>query len=99
MTEEDVHMMLGSPKGPLDVVKPKNESNLIIDFASLLNHRRQLWPKRDSIGVIEMIKGQVDGGEDFRRNFLMLVVSPCLHGNQRREVNYLIVNALVDLRK
>ncbi|KAJ8421654.1 LOW QUALITY PROTEIN: hypothetical protein Cgig2_019772 [Carnegiea gigantea] len=33
--------------------------------------------------------GQVDGGEDFRRNFIMLVVSTCLHGNHRREINHL----------
>ncbi|KAJ8425377.1 hypothetical protein Cgig2_011761 [Carnegiea gigantea] len=46
-----------------------------------------------------MINGQVDGGKDFRRNFIMLVGSTCLHRNQRRELNYLIVNALADLRK
>jgi len=50
-------------------------------------------------GVIEMMQGQVDGGEDFRRNFVMLVVSTYLHGRQRGEVNYLIMNALVDLSK
>ncbi|KAJ8431132.1 hypothetical protein Cgig2_010065 [Carnegiea gigantea] len=46
-----------------------------------------------------MIQGQVDRDEDFRRNFVTFVVSTCLHENQRGEVNYLILNAVVDLNK
>ncbi|KAJ8430873.1 hypothetical protein Cgig2_011336 [Carnegiea gigantea] len=88
VTEHDVHMMLGLRNGPLKVVEPKSESK---------------WPKRDSIHkcmeVIEMMQGQVNGGEDFRRNLVMLVVSTCLHGRQRGEVNYLIMNALVGARQ
>ncbi|KAJ8420329.1 hypothetical protein Cgig2_020667 [Carnegiea gigantea] len=40
-------------------------------------------------------EGQVDRSEGFRRNFVMLVVSTCLDGRQRAEVNYLIMNALL----
>ncbi|KAJ8425868.1 hypothetical protein Cgig2_028213 [Carnegiea gigantea] len=55
------------------------------------------WPKHDSIPkcreLIEIIQGQADRGENFKRNFVMFVVSTCLHGNQSGEVNYMILNA------
>ncbi|KAJ8430652.1 hypothetical protein Cgig2_000643 [Carnegiea gigantea] len=101
--EHDVQVTLGLPKGPLEVVEPKNESNVNFKFASLLNRWKQQWPKRDSISncgeVIEVMRGQVDWGEDFIRNFIVLVVSTCVHGKQRGEVIYLIMNMLVDLSK
>ena len=103
LTEHDVHVTLGLPKDLLEAVKPKNERNVNVELASLLNHWKQQWPECDSIPkceeVIDMMRGQVDGGEHFRRNFIMLVVSTCLRGRQRGEVNYLIMNTLVDLRK
>ncbi|KAJ8439005.1 hypothetical protein Cgig2_013001 [Carnegiea gigantea] len=86
VTEHDVHMMLGLPKGSLEVVEPKNESNASIAFARLLNH----W-KHDA----ELI----DGGKDFRRNFVTFLVSTCLRGSQKQQVNYPIQYVLVDLSK
>ena len=38
MTEEDVQMTLGIPKGPLEVVKVENETNGSVEFKSLLKH-------------------------------------------------------------
>ncbi|KAJ8433421.1 hypothetical protein Cgig2_024757 [Carnegiea gigantea] len=74
VTEHDVHITLGLPKGALEVVKPNYES---------------IWLERDSIRkcgeVIEMIRGQVDGGEDFKRNFVTLVVSPCLRDSKEEK--------------
>ncbi|KAJ8422595.1 hypothetical protein Cgig2_026117 [Carnegiea gigantea] len=40
--------------------------------------------------MVEMICSQVDGGEEFKRNFIVFVVSSCINGNQRGEVNYLL---------
>ena len=37
VTEHDVHMTLGLPKGLLEVVKPENESNVSVEFTSLVN--------------------------------------------------------------
>ncbi|KAJ8439602.1 hypothetical protein Cgig2_017169 [Carnegiea gigantea] len=52
-------MTLGLPKGPLEVVEPKNKSNMIIEFASLLNRWKQQLPEHDSIPkcgeIIKMI--------------------------------------------
>ncbi|KAJ8431131.1 hypothetical protein Cgig2_010064 [Carnegiea gigantea] len=66
--DHDVYMMLGLPKGSFDVVEPKNESNVSVE---------PQWPKRDSAPkcgeVIEMLKIEVDGDEDFRRNFITFV--------------------------
>ncbi|KAJ8424153.1 hypothetical protein Cgig2_001615 [Carnegiea gigantea] len=47
---------------------------------------------RMTLELIEMIQGQAGRGEDFRRNFIMFVVSTCLYGNQSGEVNYMILN-------
>jgi len=44
-----------------------------------------------------MIQGQVQGGEEFRRNFVMFVMSTSLCGNHGGEVNYIVLNALIDL--
>jgi len=33
-----VHMMLGLPNGLLEVVEPKNESKVSVEFVSLLNN-------------------------------------------------------------
>ena len=86
MIGHDVHVTLGLPMGLLKVVKPENEINVTDEFRSLLNHWKQQWSKHDSIPkcreLIKMIQGQVDGGEDFKRNFVMFMVSTCLHGNQ-----------------
>ncbi|KAJ8434379.1 hypothetical protein Cgig2_014226 [Carnegiea gigantea] len=40
--------------------------------------------------MVEMICSKVDGGEEFKRNFTVFVVSSCINGNQRGEVNYLL---------
>lgn len=37
VTEYDIHVMLGFPTGPLEVVEPENEINVTIEFKSLLN--------------------------------------------------------------
>ncbi|KAJ8421093.1 LOW QUALITY PROTEIN: hypothetical protein Cgig2_025556 [Carnegiea gigantea] len=80
VTVHDVHVMLGLPKG-------------LPEFISLLSHWKQQWPKRYSISkcaqVIVIMWGQVDGGEDFRRNFVMLVMFTCLSGWQIGELCYL----------
>ena len=46
-----------------------------------------------------MICSQVDGGKEFKRNFILFVVSSCLNGNKKGEVNYLVLNSLLDLTK
>ncbi|KAJ8421310.1 hypothetical protein Cgig2_017156 [Carnegiea gigantea] len=83
VTQYDVQMMLGLLKGPIEVVEPKNESNVGVEF----------WPEHDSIPkceeVIEMMQGQVDVGKDVKRNFIMLVVSVCLRDKQKEELCYL----------
>ncbi|KAJ8425933.1 LOW QUALITY PROTEIN: hypothetical protein Cgig2_003908 [Carnegiea gigantea] len=40
--------------------------------------------------MVEMICSQVDRREEFKRNVIVFVVSSCINGNQRGEVNYLL---------
>ncbi|KAJ8421245.1 hypothetical protein Cgig2_013346 [Carnegiea gigantea] len=92
--EHDVHVMLGLPIGPLEVVESENEINATVEFRSFLNHWKQQCPEHDNIPkygeLIKMIHGQVDGGEDFRRNFVIFVVSTCLCRKQSGEFTYML---------
>ncbi|KAJ8424453.1 hypothetical protein Cgig2_024991 [Carnegiea gigantea] len=47
VVENDVHMALSLPKGPLEVIELTNKSNASVEFASLLNHWKQQWPECD----------------------------------------------------
>ncbi|KAJ8439980.1 hypothetical protein Cgig2_008363 [Carnegiea gigantea] len=97
VTEHDVHMTLGLLKGPLEVVIPKDKSNASVKFVSLLNLWKQEWPEHDSIPKCG--HSQVDGGMDFKRHCVTLVVSTSVHGKQRVEVNYLMLNTPIELSK
>ncbi|KAJ8420428.1 LOW QUALITY PROTEIN: hypothetical protein Cgig2_014307 [Carnegiea gigantea] len=93
VTEHDVHVMLDLPTGSLEVVEPKNEINMTVEFISLLNHWKHQWPECDSIPecveLIEMIQLQVDRVKGFRRNFVIFMVSTCLCGKKSGELCYL----------
>ncbi|KAJ8428281.1 hypothetical protein Cgig2_034095 [Carnegiea gigantea] len=41
LTEYDVHVMLGLPTSPLEIVEPENEINATIEFRSLINRWKQ----------------------------------------------------------
>ncbi|KAJ8426748.1 hypothetical protein Cgig2_029417 [Carnegiea gigantea] len=92
--EHNVYITLALPKGPLEVTQAKNETNSSKEFKSLLKRRREQWPERDGVPrsgeLVEMITSKVDGREDFKRNFILFVMSTCINGNQRGEVNYLL---------
>ncbi|KAJ8426722.1 LOW QUALITY PROTEIN: hypothetical protein Cgig2_004221 [Carnegiea gigantea] len=78
VTERDVHVTLVLPTGPLEIVEAENEIDMTAEFRSLLNHWKQQWPERHSIPKCgELIDGQVHVGEDFRRNFVIFMVSLC----------------------
>ncbi|KAJ8421086.1 LOW QUALITY PROTEIN: hypothetical protein Cgig2_010320 [Carnegiea gigantea] len=85
VTEHDVHVTLGLPTGPFEVVELENEIYTTVEFKSLLNRWKQQWPECHSIPkggeIIDMI--QVDGAKDFRRKFVIFVVSTCLRGKKK----------------
>ncbi|KAJ8434777.1 LOW QUALITY PROTEIN: hypothetical protein Cgig2_003105 [Carnegiea gigantea] len=58
-----------------------------------LNHWKQQWPECHNIPIcgelIDMIKGQMDRGENFRRNFVIFMVSRYLRGKKSGELCYL----------
>ncbi|KAJ8426362.1 hypothetical protein Cgig2_025501 [Carnegiea gigantea] len=93
VTEYDVYMTLALPKGPLEVTEAKNETNSSAEFKTLLKRWKEQWLDRDSVPksgkMVKMICSQIDGGEEFKTDFIVLVVSTYINGNQRGEVNYL----------
>ena len=85
------------------MTEAKSETNSSTEFKTLLKRWKEQWPDRDSVPksgeMVEMICNQVDGGEEFKRNFIVFVVSTCISRNQRGEVNHLVLDALLDLSK
>ncbi|KAJ8426238.1 hypothetical protein Cgig2_018523 [Carnegiea gigantea] len=86
-TDCDVHVMLGLPMGRLEVVESENEIDMTVEFRNLLNCWKQQWLERHSIlkceELVDMIQGQVDRGKDFKRNFVIFVVSIWLRGGKK----------------
>ena len=85
------------------MTEDKSEMNSSAEFKTLLKRWKEQWPDRDSVPksgkMVEMVCSQVDGGEEFKRNFIVFVVSSCINGNQRGEVNCLVLDSLLDLSK
>ncbi|KAJ8438042.1 LOW QUALITY PROTEIN: hypothetical protein Cgig2_014171 [Carnegiea gigantea] len=89
------------PKGSFKVIEANDEINASVKGKSLLKHWIEQWRDRDRVPkcayMIAMMESQVDKGEDFRRYFIAFVVPIFVHCNQRGDVNYLIINTLLDL--
>ena len=103
ITEGYVYMTFSLPKGPLEVIEVKNETTGHVEFKTLPNHWKENWSNYATIlkseEMIEMMESQVDIWEEFKKNFITFIVSTFLCRNQRGRVNYLILNALLDLHK
>jgi len=48
VTEEDVYLALGLPKGLVQVIKAQNQSDGNIEFQTLVNSWKEQWPYRDT---------------------------------------------------
>ncbi|KAJ8442718.1 LOW QUALITY PROTEIN: hypothetical protein Cgig2_011638 [Carnegiea gigantea] len=64
VTEHDVHVTLGLPTSPFEVVESENEIDATVEFRSLLNRWKQQWPECHGIPecgeLINMIQSQIE---------------------------------------
>ncbi|KAJ8423611.1 hypothetical protein Cgig2_011959 [Carnegiea gigantea] len=81
----------------VDMIPGKLAVWLVLNFDTCscflpLIHGKLRVTEHDVYMTLALTKGplEVDGGEEFKRNFIVFVVSACINGNQRGEVDYLL---------
>lgn len=81
---EDVYVCLGLPKGTKEIVEGKSKETTK-DYVDLRNEWFEYigFDKNVSVSsVMNRIKQDVDGSENFKRSFVVLVVSTLIKENQ-----------------
>jgi len=95
--EEDVYLTMGFSRGfKLVNEVRKNDKG---DYLQILDEWKGQWggvlPKTDQ--VLAQMRNQRHGGDLFRRNFVVYVVSTLIKGHQTLKVNRTILKSSVDL--
>ncbi|KAJ8434394.1 hypothetical protein Cgig2_014241 [Carnegiea gigantea] len=103
ITEEDVHATLALPMGQLEVqvpstCEPKNE------YTKLLEQWRIRWnlgrtgsPKVGKI--VDRILDGGDHGDEFKRDFVLYIISTCIIGSMNDDCFFRILKSLVDVNE
>ncbi|XP_019197375.1 PREDICTED: uncharacterized protein LOC109191246 [Ipomoea nil] len=102
LAERDIECTLGIPRGVNEVEEaPKYEENGNAEYVALLRTWRQRWgiqkgsPITTRMGDAIIQRG--DYGDEFKRDFMVLLVSSMLRGFQTRYCNYRILNSLINV--
>ncbi|KAJ8440091.1 hypothetical protein Cgig2_025290 [Carnegiea gigantea] len=103
ITKEDVHATLALPMGQLDVqvastCEPKNE------YTKLLEKWRIRWnlgrtgsPKVGK--MVDRILQRGDHGDEFKRDFVLYIISTCIIGSKNGDCFFRILKSLVDVNQ
>ncbi|KAJ8432427.1 hypothetical protein Cgig2_016057 [Carnegiea gigantea] len=103
ITEEDVHATLALPMGQLEVqvastCEPKNE------YTKLLEQWRIRWnlgrtgsPKVGK--MVDRILDRGDYGDEFKRDFVLYIISTCIIGSMNGDAFFRILKSLVDVNQ
>ncbi|GER32748.1 E3 ubiquitin-protein ligase [Striga asiatica] len=97
--EEDVHAAFGFPRGHIDIRNKQKRatSELLDDWVRLFNVRIQ--SNITVSKVLDKIHECVDGGDWFKRHFLVLMVTCLFESSSNGIANFRIVHMLDDLTK
>ncbi|CAA0833751.1 Unknown protein [Striga hermonthica] len=97
--EEDVHAALGLPRGEIDIriKKKRATSNLLDEWVSLFNVR--ILPNISASKVLDKIRECKDGGDWFKRHFIVLMVTCLFESSLKGMANFCLVHMLDDLTK
>lgn len=99
VTEEDVYLTMGFPRGCKHVEEAKKNDKG--EYQQVLDEWKGQWggalPKTHE--VLTQIKNQTQGGDLFKRNFIVYVVSTLVKGHQTARVNHIILKSLVHLKE
>ncbi|CAI9112472.1 OLC1v1012926C1 [Oldenlandia corymbosa var. corymbosa] len=102
--QEDVVTILGLPHGPKPVEEFKHNDPAITDhvemvdaFKKRMGYSNKFLPTRST--AAQLIAGRKDFGDDFKRDFLVFVVSTFLHGNTTSRITMNILKSLVNMNE
>ncbi|KAJ8446933.1 hypothetical protein Cgig2_026431 [Carnegiea gigantea] len=100
ITEEDVHATLALPMGQLEVqvastCEPKNE------YTKLLEQWRIRWNlSRTKVGkMVDRILDRGDHGDEFKRDFVLYIISTYIIGSMNGDCFFRILKSLVDVNE
>ncbi|KAK9664696.1 hypothetical protein RND81_14G061900 [Saponaria officinalis] len=103
LTEKDVRDTLGLPMGTKEVLvaKSSTESKQFSDFYTTWKEQFQTLEKGQVLTktLQYQVVNQVDGGDLFKVNFVVLAVSVLLKNNQNRYVNHRILKSLMNVNE
>ena len=101
INEEDVHATLALPMGQLEVqvastCEPKNE------YTKLLEQWRIRWnlsrTESPKVGkMVDQILERGDHGDEFKRDFVLYIISTCIIGSMNGDCFFRILKSLVDV--
>ncbi|CAI9105829.1 OLC1v1004844C1 [Oldenlandia corymbosa var. corymbosa] len=102
--QEDVVAVLDLPCGPKPVEEFKQNDPAITDHAEMVDafkkrmgYSNKFLPTRST--AAQLIAGRKDFGDDFKRDFLVFVVSTFLHGNTTSRITMNILKSLVNINE
>ncbi|CAA0819565.1 Unknown protein [Striga hermonthica] len=97
--EDDVHATLGLPRGEIDIRNKKKRatSDLLDEWVRLFNVR--ISSNITASKVLDKIRECEDGGDWFKRHFIVLMVTCLFESSSNGMANFRIVHMLDDLTK
>ncbi|CAI9117403.1 OLC1v1018795C1 [Oldenlandia corymbosa var. corymbosa] len=102
--QEDVVAVLDLPRGPKLVEEFKQNDPAITDHAEMVDafkkrmgYSNKFLPTRSTAAIL--IAGRKDFGDDFKRDFLVFIVSTFLHGNTTSRITMNILKSLVNINE
>ncbi|CAI9107471.1 OLC1v1006830C1 [Oldenlandia corymbosa var. corymbosa] len=102
--QEDVVAVLDLPHGPKPVEEFKQNDPSITDHAEMVDafkkrmgYSNKFLPTRST--AAQLIAGRKDFGDDFKRDFVVFVVSTSLHGNTTSRITMNILKSLVNINE
>ncbi|CAI9099400.1 OLC1v1036215C1 [Oldenlandia corymbosa var. corymbosa] len=102
--QEDVVAILDLPRGPKPVEEFKQNDPAITDHAEMVDafkkrmgYSNKFLPTRST--TAQLIAGRKDFGDDFKRDFLVFVVSTFLHGNTTSRIIMNILKPLLNMNE
>ncbi|XP_056696861.1 uncharacterized protein [Spinacia oleracea] len=99
ITLDDVYVSLGLPRGAKKVIEAKARDPSV-EYTKIVSDWFHNLGVNNTVKVgdiVKNIKVLVDGGEIFKRSFVVLVVSTLLNGNKNAKANYKILKSLGDV--
>ncbi|CAA0825526.1 Unknown protein [Striga hermonthica] len=99
VNEDDVYAALGLPRGSIHIMNKQKrvESSILNEWIGLFNVRRP--SNITATKVLEKLEECSDGGDWFKRHFIVLMVTCLFESCQNGMVNFRIVHLLEDLSK